>query len=49
MSRGFRRRIERSENQARSIGMLGSDPALDTGGEESFQTLVPKSLDRHLE
>ena len=42
-----RRGVERAKNQAQSIRMLGLNATFGPGGEELFQSLVPKSLDRH--
>ena len=42
-----RRRIQGAENQSQPFFMFGLDAALAPGGEKLFETLVPKSLDRH--
>ena len=39
--------IETAEDQAKPDFMLGLDAPLVPGGEELFETFVPKALDRH--
>ena len=42
-----RRRIQTAEDQPEPIGMIRLNPRLGAGGEELFESFVPKSLYRH--
>ena len=41
------RGVETAKDQTEALSMFGLDPALAPGGEELFETSVPKRLDRH--